>query len=427
MKALLKFTNSIPRLSLRASLLLIFLIYLSVFLLPSSVDIFASVFLLAFTVAFLLFFFWICLAYQRTKAQLSLELHLPQETTQAGSAEIRAGEENVLLEKIKGLHLLPFCKLKMQLQCLEQGAISEEHLFLGNSSYGKDDSSLTLVDTLSFPHRGAWKLRGFRCQLEDAFGLFRVQWEIPSEAFACTEIFVSPHRYQGSRLPLRASLEQAGDTYASQDKRLGDPYDLKPYHPSDGARRIHWKTYARTRELISRQPEAASNPEGNAVIFSLGGAGADRTADACFQYLAWLEELDIEYSYFCEGASQEKTPVKTVTEARKLNLESVWNFPRSTSEAISDLERLKVESMKNFQTRQLSQLILFAPRPDRQEAEKLSALGGHCENSNIKPLFFLIAESGRAAVVGKAEVGIPFYQQSLQHGWEVEEGRAGEV
>jgi uncharacterized protein (DUF58 family) len=51
----------------------------------------------------------------------------------------------------------------------------------------------------------------------------------------------------------------------------GDRVDARPYTPSDPARMILWKVYARSRELLVRTPEPARSPEPAPLVYLVAG------------------------------------------------------------------------------------------------------------------------------------------------------------
>lgn len=126
--------------------------------------------------------------------------------------------------------------------------------------------------------RGEWDAIKRRFTVSDAFGLARI-------AFTATErrpVRALPAVGGLRHVPLSASLG-AGDAFADPlGSPHGDLFDMRPYAPGDPIRRVLWKVYARTHELLVRIPERAVAPVPQTVAFLVGGgeaaAGAARVA-----------------------------------------------------------------------------------------------------------------------------------------------------
>jgi len=95
-------------------------------------------------------------------------------------------------------------------------------------------------------------------------------------------------------VPVLTSSYRAGDLISDANERRGDPFDLKPYHPSDGIKKILWKVYAKTGELISRHPEQSMTPEGQVFIFSVNNVEDDHVCGAALDYTKKLEDLSLD-------------------------------------------------------------------------------------------------------------------------------------
>ena len=141
----------------------------------------------------------------------------------------------------------------------------------------------------SFPHRGFWQLNNFKIEFSDALGLTQKVWK---QAHKKT-IRVLPLPVEIQALSLRASSAKPGDEYNLPKERSGDPFDIKQYEPSDGVRRILWKTYARTKQLFVRRPELAIIPEGEVAIYLIAAKDDDHVASACMQQIKNLFENDL--------------------------------------------------------------------------------------------------------------------------------------
>lgn len=161
--------------------------------------------------------------------------------------------------KIKEGKILPFFRLKVYFEFKYTDFKSSNFIIKG---FNKKE--ILISSSLNFPHRGIWNVASFNYELEDTFGFFRRNGKvIPKENF-CFEIY--PEQRLSKNLPILSSIQKEGEAFEASEHRKGDPLDLKTYHPSDGLKKIAWKIYARSGELISRHQEPSMNPEGTLAV-----------------------------------------------------------------------------------------------------------------------------------------------------------------
>ncbi len=146
-----------------------------------------------------------------------------------------------------------------------------------------------LSDSLLFPHRGVWHLTGLQFHLEDFLGFTSLTWDLPLSL----SIEVSAPLLTIRPLPIVASSATAGDDISLAHERTGELFDMKPYDPSEGASRILWKTFARSRQLFVRRPEPALLPEGEVAVFVVANRSEDYVVGACRSFLEQLRENQI--------------------------------------------------------------------------------------------------------------------------------------
>lgn len=139
-----------------------------------------------------------------------------------------------------------------------------------------------------FPHRGRWQIEQLSFTLSDVFGLWRLRWysELP------TELTIESGISTTSPVPPLSSRSRPGDLIADVQEPRGDLYDLKRHQPSDGARAIVWKIFARQRVLMTRQPERSASPEGEAAIIMVSGDD-DLSWAAVLEYVERLDDAEI--------------------------------------------------------------------------------------------------------------------------------------
>jgi len=133
--------------------------------------------------------------------------------------------------------------------------------------------------------------------VRDGLGLSRSNWSIALDS----SIKVAPQPSYDTPLPLISSTQRPGDLLTDAVHRFGDPYDVKAYHPSDGIRKIIWKSFAKSGELLSRHPEASMTPEGFVALMVLARPDDDPICAKAEAYVRSLKKLKLDIALGCEG------------------------------------------------------------------------------------------------------------------------------
>lgn len=220
--------------------------------------------------------------------------------------------------------LPPLFQLRLSRRFEHVGAESRVHLVTGSEELGR-----YLSDTVTFPHRGAWRLLGISFTLEDRFGLSRKSFFCPTQS----EVEVFAAQLNIRPLPIVSSSARSGDTLEHLNERTGDPFDLKAYDPSDGISRILWKTYARTGELVVRRQEPAVVPEGEVAIFLVADRNEDHVVGGLSSYLEQLDRNNIAVLFSTDGASG--AVFKRHSEIFRAINEGVWSKSCGTGDEFS--------------------------------------------------------------------------------------------
>jgi hypothetical protein len=106
-----------------------------------------------------------------------------------------------------------------------------------------------------------------RLEVRDVLGLWRWSCRIPGEL--AIRVLPETGRLEPSALE---SCLASGDLLPHPfGPAEGDRVDARPYTPSDPARMILWKVYARSRELLVRTPEPARAPERAPLLYLVAG------------------------------------------------------------------------------------------------------------------------------------------------------------
>jgi len=196
--------------------------------------------------------------------------------------------------RLEKCHIWPWLNLVIDRKFKFSQPNSPKHELTG----GTDDTANRKVqDTITFPHRGLWQTEEIGFKLSDTFGFCRYKWSKPllaSVNVKAPEIPITP-------LPVVAASSKAGDQLNLAKERSGDLFDIKPYQPSDGTRRIMWKTYARNRQLVVRRPEPAILPDGEVAIYLIAEKTDDHVAGAFQSYLEQLDKANIQVLFGTDG------------------------------------------------------------------------------------------------------------------------------
>jgi uncharacterized protein (DUF58 family) len=139
--------------------------------------------------------------------------------------------------------------------------LPEQRLFVRSPVEGKGE--LAVWEQVLFASRGLYKLGPAEIRTTDPFGLLRFVRRFEAR----TEVVVYPEVFSLHGFPVRGRGTEAGswDSFA----RRGDEFsDLREYRHGDDRRHIHWKSVARTGELIVKE-FAQEAPQRQAVVLDL--------------------------------------------------------------------------------------------------------------------------------------------------------------
>ncbi len=377
-------------LTTRGWILLIVVAYLLIIVVPEESDIVAAVFGYSIVGLFVLGLGLTIAGGRGVKRNLHVQLgaHAPgpesyegKAVDQSGRGVLRSGESTVVMVKTQPVKLPPLFALELELVFEHPGLHPARHIITGRS-----DEPRILIDELSFPHRGEWAIAAIRCSFGDYLGLFSYRWEVAgAELQGCFR--VHPPFFNSTVLPVLSSAVRTGDAMVDMQDRRGDPFDLKPYHPSDGLRKILWKLYAKRGELISRHPERAMTPEGKVVIFACAGQEDDELCGHLLAYMQHLESLDLEIFFGCEGMGQD-APARTAQSAEDLLIETAWNV--ASSGGGQELEKTIDTVLSYAQDSQLRNVLVFCSEQrfaTREVRDFIMQVGESLQRRGIQPVF----------------------------------------
>ena len=318
-----------------------------------------------------------------------------------------SGRPTPIIIKTSPLSLLPGFTLSLNLGFESPGVTVPEFKFTG--SLGR---SRYLSHPVIFPHRGIWRLNETRITVGDQLGLTQLRWKL-SGSEASRSFTITPPRTEIGRLPVISSCERVGDLITHSRERHGDQFDIRQYHPADGARRIVWKIFARRGELVSRHPESSMTPEGRVLIFTAALPSEDRMCGALVRYAEQLTELDLDIVAGCSGMRDSKAASSTAA-LQALLISSVWNADSDVTEVQSDLLRVLHQASENMNGESIRRVAIFTS-PERfrsiRDIALMTTLGSTLEESQITPVFFIVTDAGSnqlgAQVVTRSSPDLP--------------------
>lgn len=366
-------------LTARGVLVLAFVAFLLLGPATNDSDIIASIFAYVLLSVVLLSLALTIIQGLRLRKTLRVSLHSPSEG-HSGEAVVSGSITRFLLRTSK-VQLSPFFVLTIQPEFQHRGVVPSIHRLTGTTNQDR-----FLNELISFPHRGDWSITRIVATLGDQLGFTQLSWEMdpnPAQIFR-----VEPPPAPETKLPVISSCQRSGDMLMAAHDRLGDPFDLKSYHPSDGLKKVVWKIFARTGELVARHPEHSMNPEGQVIVHCLAGPDDDHVCAEALAYLRQLRDLDLELFFGCDGMEGHAIG-RTIEQARGLVIETVWNEPKGVDDVRHLLEACSTQLLDSH----IDKVILFASKSlleDEQGSSRLLAVADFLESRRIVPVFYLI-------------------------------------
>ncbi len=366
-------------LTLRGILVLLFVVLLITGPARGEHDIIASIF--AYSLASAI---GVCLVFTvaqgiRLRKTLRVSLHSPAEGMSGES--VTSGSVTRFLLRTSPVQIAPFFVLTIEPEFEYPGVSPSIHRLTG-SAYG----DRLLNEFLTFPHRGEWNITRITASLGDQFGFTQLRWEMdpnPAQVFRVEPPVAAP-----SARPVISSCQRSGDIVLATQERLGDPFDLKSYHPSDGLKKVVWKIYARTGELIARHPEHTMTPEGQVIVYAVADTDEDYLCSEVLAYLKQLHDLDLELFFGCDGMEHRK-PARSVADACDLLVKTAWGSSHGSDDILALLEYCSGQLIES----RIDKIVLFAARSRLAESsyrERLTSMASLLESRQIVPVFYLI-------------------------------------
>lgn len=297
---------------------------------------------------------------------------------------------SIIVLRTSPVSIPPFFSLTLCLT-LESGEVILHNFMLTGSSR----RDRVLIQKIDFPHRGDWKIEQIDASIGDRLGLISFKWK-PLSDRAINSFRIYPPKHSSSIPPVISSSSKAGDAISDIRERHGDPYDLKPHHPSDGMRKVAWKIFAKTGELIARHSEHTMTPEGQTLLFCIADTKDDDVCASVVAYMKVLDQRELETFFSCEGNNSGEI-ARTPEEARDLLVQTVWNTTTSNTESVkADLSILINLFRKTFSDSNVRKVIVFCS--ERRLASQsgydiCKSVGDYLTSLKIEPIFSIIESS----------------------------------
>lgn len=241
------------------------------------------------------------------------------------------------------------------------------------------------------PHRGEWQLSEYQATSRDLFGLVCYQWR--ARLSHPVSLTVYPPDAIEKDLPITSSRRTTGEAEVAETVREGEPFDLKRYDPSDGLRRIVWKIFARTGQLVARYPEPTAQPEGKTLVYVIADRLEDQVAAHAYSYLSRAAALGLEMRCGCIGMNKASL-AQTPHDSLRLLLESVWRVrPMHLTDDIQDLlEALSLESADSSE-QQVAIFVSARRFVNLGEVAQLTAAYRVLSSRGIKPIWYIVRDT----------------------------------
>lgn len=373
-------------LTVRGLTLLLFIAYLALDPVSNRSDIISAVATLGLGGVIVLLFGTTILHGSLLKRAFHASVYFPQSSE---LMRIEARVPIIVVLKTSGIRILPLYLLEID--------ITWQHEEIETPQINLTGSKLkprTITFPVTFPHRGNWRLHSIKCTLVDRLGLTHKSWSV-SESVTNSQIEVQSPQVNFSDLPILSSSHRAGDSAPDLNNRSGELFDIKQYHPSDGAKRILWKVFARRGELLSRHPEPSFTPEGQVALFCMARTHDDHVASNFLAYLNRLEELQLDIYAGCQGMG-DSTVARNKSSAAQLLINSTWNASQANSDSILvEIDKI-LESLTSLNQQSLiSKCIIFIAEErftTEKSCQEIEAIGRALSIRKIQPVYCVCSQ-----------------------------------
>lgn len=324
---------------------------------------------------------------------------------QSDALRATAGSATQATIELTPTSVLPFFRLSIALVFEHPLPVSTTHHLTGKNP-GGSTTHRKISEQIKFPHRGLWRTTHVAAAYGDRFGFASLKWEIaigPTDSQEADLEFghsflIYPAPYPTQRLPIIASAHRPGDLMAETREPQGDLYELKKYYPGDSMRRIVWKIFAKSGDLISRHPEASVSPDGQVAIYVVALPEDDATCAVAAEFTNQIEESDLSAILGCLGASANDLALRP-HDSELLLIKNTWNSLAANindelySESFTEYLR-KVREI--LSTTALERVMIFTSLSGLSSpvaAQRIVSLGSLAVAQGVQPVFYVTGVS----------------------------------
>lgn len=327
----------------------------------------------------------------KTKKMIGITIGMPDPDAEYGSI-VTSGLPALLSIDISGAHTLPFTSLFLKIYLTSED-LQPISLKLEGSIGGMTERTFVPV---TFPHRGVWKVEAVEWKLRDDFALWQFASGLSASECAAS-IVVTPPDAHSEGAPVINSCLRDGDSIADVRDPKGDLYDLRKYHPSDGLKKIVWKIYAKSGELLSRHPERTMTPEGKVLILVWADRYEDSACSLAVHYCRHLEEIGLEFALVCRGMEHGEA-AHTSEAVQSLLIDTAWEaHARTTADTPALISRLVSQVQSSHDVEIVTHLVVIGSTVEERPkvSEQLEEVGVHIANKGYLPVFLLATPFSR--------------------------------
>lgn len=344
--------------------------------------------------------------------------------------------ETTLCFTISGLTLLPFFRVLYRIEFESEDL---DPLTLSVTGTGSIAQTRMYVP-VTFPHRGNWRIKKCTWMIRDDFDLWYFRKSDEFEELHSV-IPVAPTLGFDAQPPIISSCLRDGDAISDIQEPRGDYYDLKTYHPSDGMRKIVWKIFARSGELLSRHPEKTMTPEGKVLLIVCARSAHDGAARLAVNYCRQICDAGLECSSVTLGMAGH-SPAKNPDDLEKLLVETAWRSNEHNEDNVDELLDTLTADAAGSNESIISQILIVGDFTTHSKGydELLKVIGDKITSRALTPVYILAMphpelsvskqESRLSQFIGglffeksSIEDGVPlpniFLQTAASHRWEI--------
>ena len=305
------------------------------------------------------FFSWLAWKKQKTLGDFFLQLDNKEDNTL--TLQLRAP-----MRPIGGL---------MKLRFLGKNDYASNLVLLEPIAHTKNDKGLTTFQLRThFPHIEEYDLEKIVFYFYDFFHFFRFPMSLDKK-FVIVE---NPIEKASDNIQIRPqkTQDETEKTYSNR-KMHGDLLHFKQYESNDDIRRIVWQLYAKTGELVVRQPEIQNQYASDAIIFAsfFSTLPIDNKSAISQKMLDFYKNA--VYSSFKKLKEEGEFDIYLTTDQ---NSKSLLKSNNEVQRHLANCEWQQQQSLKNAPQKETISLLIVSSLDNADEvAEWMQNIAAHTE------------------------------------------------